>query len=365
MLPSDPPVALTFDDVLLVPGPSSVLPSEVDLGSSLAPSLTLAIPLISAAMDTVTGAAMAIAMGQLGGLGVIHRNLTPEEQAAEVAQVVAQGLPAAAAVGAGPEALERAVLLSRAGARALFVDTAHGHSERVVATVRELARRHPECIIVAGNVATGDAALALGEAGAHAVKVGVGPGSICTTRVVAGVGVPQLTAISDAAKALAGSVVRVIADGGIRASGDIVKAIAAGAHLVMLGGMLAGTDAAPGEVFSHDGKQWKRYRGMGSLGAMAQGAGARDRYFQGKTQDADKLVPEGVEAAVPFRGAISAVIHQLTGGLRAGMGYVGAADIAALRAYDRFVRITSAGLGESHVHDVLMTAEAPNYRAGR
>ena len=362
MLPTDPPVALTFDDVLLVPGASSVLPSEVDLATSLAPRLPLRMPLVSAAMDTVTGAAMAIAMGQLGGLGVIHRNFTPEEQAEAVRHVVAQGLIAAAAVGAGPEALERARLLTAAGASALFVDTAHGHSSRVVDTVRELVSRHPDAVIVAGNVATGDAALALAEAGAHAVKVGVGPGSICTTRVVAGVGVPQLTAVSDVARALAGSPVRIIADGGIRASGDIVKAIAAGAHAVMLGGMLAGTDAAPGEVFEHQGRRYKRYRGMGSLGAMAQGAGARDRYFQGKTQDADKLVPEGVEAAVPFRGAISAVIHQLTGGLRAGMGYVGAADIAALRAYDRFVRITSAGLGESHVHDVFITTEAPNYR---
>lgn len=362
MLVSDPPLALTFDDVLLVPGPSAVLPSEVDLSTSLAPGLGLRIPILSAAMDTVTEAAMAVALGELGGLGVIHRNLAPEQQAAEVRIVVAQGHAAAAAVGAGPEALERATALVAAGARALFVDTAHGHSQRVVETVRELARRYPEHVVVAGNVATADAALALAEAGAAAIKVGVGPGSICTTRVVAGVGVPQLSAIADAARALAGTPVRIIADGGIRASGDIVKAIAAGAHAVMLGGMLAGTDAAPGETFEHDGRVFKRYRGMGSLGAMAQGAGARDRYFQGKVQDADKLVPEGVEAAVPFRGAISAVIHQLTGGLRAGMGYVGAADIPALRAYDRFVRITSAGLGESHVHDVRMTAEAPNYR---
>ncbi len=362
MLVADPPLGLTFDDVLLVPGPSSVLPSEVDLTTWLAPHLALRIPLLSAAMDTVTAAPMAVAMGQLGGMGVIHRNFDPQAQADEVRSVVAQGLPAGAAVGAGPEALERAQLLVEAGVCALFVDTAHGHSARVVVTVRELARRYPDHVIVAGNVATGDAALALAEAGAHAIKVGVGPGSICTTRVVAGVGVPQLTAIGDVARALKGSPVRIVADGGIRASGDIVKAIAAGAHVVMLGGMLAGTDAAPGEVFSHNGKTYKRYRGMGSLGAMAQGAGARDRYFQGKTQDADKLVPEGVEAAVPFRGAISSVIHQLTGGLRAGMGYVGAADIAALRAYDRFVRITPAGLGESHVHDVLVTAEAPNYR---
>lgn len=361
MLPTDPPIGLTFDDVLLVPGPSSVLPGEVDLATRLASTLTLRLPFLSAAMDTVTESAMAIAMAQLGGLGVIHRNLTPDHQAHEVRVVVAHGLPAAAAVGAGDEALVRARLLAAAGASALFVDTAHGHSARVIETVRELAQSHPGLLIAAGNVATGDGALALAEAGAHVVKVGVGPGSICTTRVVAGVGVPQLTAIADAARALVGSRVSIIADGGIRASGDIVKAIAAGAHAVMLGGMLAGTDAAPGEVFEQGGRQWKRYRGMGSLGAMVAGAGARDRYFQGKTHD-DKLVPEGVEAAVPFRGAISAVIHQLAGGLKAGMGYVGAATIDALRHYDRFVRITSAGLGESHVHDVMMTAEAPNYR---
>ena len=358
------PVALTFDDVLLVPGASSVMPAEVDTWTTLCPGLALRIPLLSAAMDTVTESAMAIALAQLGGLGVIHRNATPRQQADEVAKVTAERLACGAAVGAGLDALERAQLLAEAGAAALFVDTAHGHSARVVDTVRALVERFPHTPIIAGNVATGDAALALAEVGAAAVKVGVGPGSICTTRIVAGVGVPQLTAVSEVVRALADRqvAVGVISDGGIRSSGDMVKAIAAGAHAVMLGGLLAGTDAAPGDVFESNGKTYKRYRGMGSLGAMTQGVGARDRYGQGKVDEAQKLVPEGVEAAVPFRGAITEHVHQLVGGLRAGMGYVGAADIEALRRYDRWVRITPAGLGESHVHDVLLTATAPNYR---
>jgi len=370
MLSADPPIALTFDDVLLVPGASGVLPSEVDTRTRLGAGdggLALRVPIVSAAMDTVTEAPMAIALAQLGGLGVIHRNMTAEAQALEVRRVVDEQLVCGAAVGAGQDAIERAALLVEAGVGALFVDTAHGHSARVVETVRALAARFPRTPVVAGNIATPDAALALADAGATAVKVGVGPGSICTTRIVAGVGVPQLTAVSEVVKILSvrAPAVGVIADGGIRSSGDIVKAIAAGAHAVMLGGLLAGTDAAPGEVFERDGKAWKRYRGMGSLGAMQQGPGAKDRYGQARIEDAHKLVPEGVEAAVPFRGAVTEVVHQLVGGLRAGMGYVGAADIAALRAYDRWVRITAAGLGESHVHDVVLTAQAPNYQRAR
>ena len=372
MLPSpaaDLPIALTFDDVLLVPGPSEVLPGEVDVSTRLAPGLPLGIPVLSAAMDTVTEGAMALAMGRLGGLGVIHRNLPIAQQVSELAEVKRQGFRVGAAVGAGPEAIERAHALTAAGADALFVDTAHGHAARVLDTVRALVARFPQTPIVAGNVASGDGAMALADAGAAAIKVGVGPGSICTTRVVAGVGVPQLTAVSNAARAVMGYAVTIIADGGIRHSGDVVKAIAAGAHAVMLGGMLAGTDAAPGEWLEHQGRRYKRYRGMGSLGAMVQGAGARDRYAQGGTgadaPEPQKLVPEGVEAAVPYRGTLSEVVHQLVGGLRAGMGYVGAANIEALRAYDRFVRITSAGLGESHIHDVLLTHEAPNYNHRR
>jgi len=361
MLPADPPLALTFDDVLLVPGASEVLPAQVDLSTRLAPRLTLRVPLLSAAMDSVTEAPMAIAIARLGGLGVIHRNLTPERQAEEVAFVKAEGLPCGAAVGAGGQAEARAELLAAAGADALFVDTAHGHSARVLETVRALARRY-DLPIFGGNVASRDGARALGEAGAAGVKIGVGPGSICTTRVVAGVGVPQLTAIAEAARGLEGLPTTLIADGGIRASGDIVKALAAGAHAVMIGSLFAGTDPSPGDRFEQGGVVFKRYRGMGSLGAMSKGSGARDRYGQVAVSDVEKLVPEGVEASVPYRGPLADVAYQLLGGLRAGMGYVGAADLAALRACDRFVRITPAGYRESHVHDVHMTTDAPNYR---
>ena len=361
MLPDALPIALTFDDVLLAPGPGDVLPGQVDLAVTLAPSLPLEMPLISSAMDSVTEASMAIAMASLGGLGVVHRNLTPADQANEVRNVKNTALLCAAAIGAGPEADERAARLVDAGVDALFVDTAHGHSTRVLQTVERLAARYAVPVI-AGNVATAEGARALAEAGAAGVKVGVGPGSICTTRVVAGVGVPQLTAIAEAARGLAGRDVVIIADGGIRASGDIVKAIAAGAHAVMIGSLFAGTDPAPGERFEQGGIVYKRYRGMGSLGAMSNGAGSKERYGQHDVSDARKLVPEGVEACVAYRGPLDDVVFQLLGGLRAGMGYVGAADLAALRAYDRFVRITAAGYRESHVHDVRMTTDAPNYR---
>jgi IMP dehydrogenase len=360
MLPEDVPQALTFDDVLLVPGPSDVLPHEVDLSVQLAPGLNLTVPLISAAMDSVTEARMAAAMARLGGLGVIHRNLSVEGQAAQVASVTAEGLLCGAAVGAGHATDERAAALVQAGASALFVDTAHGHSSRVIQTVARLSKAYPGTPIFAGNVASPDAALALADAGASGVKVGVGPGSICTTRIVAGVGVPQLTAISSVARALSSYATVVVGDGGIKQSGDIVKALAGGAHVVMAGSLFAGTDATPGERFESGGALYKQYRGMGSLGAMSRGS--KERYAQDDVKDA-KLVPEGVEARVPYRGPLEDVVHQLLGGLRAGMGYVGAGNLAALRAYDRFVRITSAGLGESHVHDVHMTADAPNYRS--
>lgn len=358
MLPAELPIALTFDDVLLAPGESSVLPSHVDLATRLAPGLTLEIPVLSAAMDSVTESGMATALARVGGLGVIHRNLAPNVQAAQVACVKGEGLLCGAAVGAGPQAQERARRLVDAGADALFVDTAHGHSRRVVDTVARLVALH-DAPVFAGNVATADAARALAEAGAAGVKVGVGPGSICTTRVIAGVGVPQLTAVAEATRGVEGTDAVVIADGGIRTSGDMVKAFAAGAHLVMLGSLLAGTDAAPGERFERGGVVYKRFRGMGSLGAMQEGS--KERYAQHDVHDANKLVPEGVEARVPYRGPLEDVVFQLLGGLRAGMGYVGAADLAALRACDRFVRITPAGWRESHVHGVQMTAAAPNY----
>ncbi len=477
--------ALTFDDVLLVPGHSAVLPRDVELKTSLTRSISLNIPLISAAMDTVTEARMGIAMAQEGGLGIIHKNLTPQRQAEEVRRVkkyesgiisnpitttpdttirevlalthahhisgvpvtqggklvgivthrdlrfenrydepvsrimtskeklvtVKEGAPRAeilrllhqhriekilvvdakfglkglitvkdiqkstefprsvkdargqlrigAAVGVGKGTEERVELLVDAGADVIVVDTAHGHSQGVIDRVKWIKKHYPGTVVIGGNIATGEAARALKKAGADAVKVGIGPGSICTTRMVAGVGMPQLTAVGNVADALKGSPVGVIADGGIRYSGDIVKALAAGAHCVMVGSLLAGTDEAPGQVEIYQGRSYKSYRGMGSLGAM--GEGSSDRYFQ-EGANADKLVPEGVEGRVPYKGQAVNVIHQLMGGLRSGMGYTGCASVDALRRDAKFVRITNAGIRESHVHDVVVVKEAPNYQ---
>ena len=483
MLPEAPRLALTFDDVLLVPGASEVLPGGVDLRTRVARGLELNLPLLSSAMDSVTETAMAITVAQQGGMAIIHKNLPPEVQAEQVRRVkkfrsrmvldpvtVHPGQPLSAAVellrehgisgmpviedgrlvgmlthrdlrfqqdlgqrvgdvmtrdlvtapegtapdaarallqtnrieklpvvdgegrlrglitikdiekeqlhpmaakdthgrlrcgaavGVGADGMRRAELLLAAGADAVVVDTAHGHSAGVVQTVRDLRAAWPEARIIAGNIATAEGAEALIEAGADGLKVGIGPGSICTTRVVAGVGVPQVTAIADATRVAAAYGVPVIADGGIRFSGDIVKAIAAGAHAVMIGSLLAGTDEAPGELILYQGRAYKMYRGMGSIGAMK--AGSKDRYFQDGVDSERKLVPEGIEGRVPHKGSAHAVIYQLMGGLRAGMGYVGAADIEGLRACDRFVRITAAGFTESHVHDVIITKEAPNY----
>jgi IMP dehydrogenase len=479
--------AFTFDDVLLVPGPSDVLPAAVDTRTQVTRSVTLNIPLISAAMDTVTESKMAIAMAQAGGMGVIHRNLDIEAQAAEVRRVkrfesgvvyapvtltpdqtlkdakalqerykitgfpVVRGdgvvvgivtnrdmrfatddatpvremmtgdnlamlrepadlgqakslmearriekllvvdegnrltglltlkdieqavvnplackdglgrLRVAAATTVGDAGYERSAALIEAGADIVVVDTAHGHSMSVIRAVERIRADWPEAQIVAGNVATAAATRALIDAGADAVKVGIGPGSICTTRIVAGVGVPQMTAILDCAAEAGRTGHPVIADGGIKYSGDFAKAIAAGAHCAMVGSMLAGTDEAPGEVILYQGRSFKSYRGMGSVGAMARGSA--DRYFQ-KEASADKLVPEGIEGQVPYKGAVSAVLHQLVGGLRAAMGYTGSASIAEMRTHCQFVRITNAGLRESHVHDVLITRESPNYRIG-
>ncbi|HEY0876832.1 MAG TPA: IMP dehydrogenase [Zeimonas sp.] len=481
--------ALTFDDVLLVPAYSEILPRDTSLKTRLTRRIGLNIPLVSAAMDTVTEGRLAIAIAQEGGLGIVHKNLPPEQQAIEVARVkrheagvvvdpitiepdmkvydVIQltqqhrisGLPvvqgrkvvgivtnrdlrfetrldepvsrimtprerlvtvhegasldeaqalmhrhrlervlvvddqfelkglitvkdilkatahpdackdeqgklrvgAAVGVGDGGEAEERIERLVRAGVDVLVVDTAHGHTRGVIDRVRAIRRAYRDVDIVAGNIATAEAARALVEAGADAVKVGIGPGSICTTRVVAGVGVPQITAIADVASALAGTDVPLIADGGIRYSGDVAKAIAAGADSVMLGSMFAGTEEAPGEVILYQGRSYKTYRGMGSLGAMQQGAA--DRYFQDPTGSVDKLVPEGIEGRVPYKGSVVTIIYQLCGGLRASMGYCGCPTIDGMRTKPRFVEITAAGMRESHVHDVQMTKEAPNYRA--
>jgi IMP dehydrogenase len=486
--------ALTFDDVLLIPGYSEVLPSEVDLRTKLTASLTLRLPILSAAMDTVTEHRMAEEIARLGGLGVVHKNLEPDEQADEVSRVKRSeagvvthpitvratdtvgfakalmqdrrisGLPVtdgqqlvgiltgrdvrfeanhelavarlmtprerlvtlnadilekgneealfrvaqdllhkhriekiplvdtnnqlcglitrkdiesaqvhpnaskddkgrllvAAAVGVTPQDQEKRIpALVESGVDLLVVDTAHGHSRGVIETVQVAKRRFGNRVqIVAGNIATGAAAQALAEAGADAVKVGIGPGSICTTRMIAGIGVPQISAIADVASALRGSDIGIIADGGIKYSGDIVKALAAGAHCVMLGSLLAGTDETPGERINYGGKAYKRYRGMGSLGAMRKGS--KDRYFQAQQSD-NKLVPEGIEGQVPYRGLVSDVVHQLSGGIRAGLGYVGARNLKELREKAEFLEITGAGLRESHPHDVQITEEAPNY----
>ncbi|MCM2267038.1 MAG: IMP dehydrogenase [Elusimicrobiales bacterium] len=355
MLQDNVPLGLTFDDVLLLPARSGVLPGQAVLETRLTARIKLRLPLLSAAMDTVTGSAMAIAMARAGGLGFIHRAMPPELQAREVALVKKRGLLAGAAIGAGAAAVERAGLLVRAGADVLALDTAHGHSELVLKTLREVKRKF-KVEVIAGNVATCAGARDLVKAGADAVKVGIGPGSICTTRIVSGVGVPQLTAIKDCVRG-AGRV-PVIADGGIKFSGDITKALAAGAACVMLGTLLAGTDEAPGRVVRVGGRRYKLYRGMGSLGAME--AGSKDRYGQAGVENR-KLVPEGIEGRVPCKGPVEAILHQLAGGLRSGMGYCGCRDLAALRRGARFVRITNAGLHESHVHDVTMTKETPNY----
>jgi IMP dehydrogenase len=479
--------ALTFDDVLLVPAFSNILPKDTSLATNLTRNIKLNIPLVSAAMDTVTEGRLAIAMAQEGGIGIIHKNLTPKEQAREVAMVkrfesgvvrdpitippsttirdvialsqqhgisgfpVVEGktvvgiitnrdlrfeqeldaevrakmtpreklvfvkegadlneakrlmnkhrlervlvvndafelrglitvkdiqkatehpfaskddqgkLRVGAAVGVGADNDERIDLLAKAGVDVIVVDTAHGHSQGVLNRVKWVKTNYPHIEVIGGNIATAAAALALVEHGADAVKVGIGPGSICTTRIVAGVGVPQITAIANVAEALRGTGVPCIADGGIRFSGDVSKALAAGASTVMMGSMFAGTEEAPGEVILFQGRSYKSYRGMGSLGAMADGSA--DRYFQDSANNADKLVPEGIEGRVPYKGSVLAILYQMVGGVRSSMGYCGCASIKDLHEKAEFVEITSAGMRESHVHDVQITKEAPNYRA--
>jgi len=478
--------ALTFDDVLLLPAFSDVLPRDTSLATRLSRNITLNLPLVSAAMDTVTESGLAIALAQEGGIGIIHKNMTPQQQAAEVQKVKRHeagvlrdpitippdmsvrevieltrvhrisGLPViegrrvvgivtnrdlrfetrfdapvreimtprerlvtvrdgasldeakalmhrhrlervlvvdgdfelrglvtvkditkatehpnaakdvlgklrvGAAIGVAETDLERADMLVRAGVDAIIVDTAHGHSRGVLDRVAWIKRNLPQVDVIAGNIATAEAARALMERGADAVKVGIGPGSICTTRIVAGVGVPQVTAIANVAGALAGTDVPLIADGGIRYSGDLSKALAAGAHSVMMGSLFAGTEEAPGEVILYQGRSYKTYRGMGSLGAMQKGAA--DRYFQESDANVEKLVPEGIEGMVPFKGSVLAIVYQLAGGLRAGLGYCGCSSIEEMRTRAEFVAITNAGMRESHVHDVRITKEAPNYR---
>ncbi len=416
MLDGPIPEALTFDDVLLLPARSEVVPGRVDVATQLTRNIGLNIPLVSAAMDTVTDSRLAIAMAQQGGVGIIHKNLTIEAQAAEVDKVkrsesgmivdpvtigpdqkIAEaldlmhkfkisGVPVTdrggrllgiltnyphackdalgrlrvgAAVGVGPEELERARALVDARVDVLVVDTAHGHSAGVMETVRALRKTFAGVDLVAGNVATEEGAEDLMKLGVDAVKVGIGPGSICTTRVVTGVGVPQVTAIAQCARAARRHGVPLLADGGIKFSGDITKALAAGAASIMIGSLFAGTEESPGETILYQGRTFKVYRGMGSIGAMRQGSA--DRYFQEPGAE-DKLVPEGIEGMVPYKGSLQALVPQLVGGLRAGMGYCGARDIETLRREARFIRITPAGLKEGHAHDVVITKEAPNYR---
>ncbi|MBM7618076.1 IMP dehydrogenase [Weissella uvarum] len=370
-------LGLTFDDVLLVPAESHVLPNDVDLSVDLTPTLKLNIPILSAAMDTVTESRLAVRMAQLGGLGVVHKNMLIEQQAAEVAKVKhadvdygnypqaatdATGhLIVAGAVGVTSDSLTRVAALVDAGVDAVVLDSAHGHSEGILRKVQEIRAAYPDLNIIAGNIATAEGAQALYDAGVDVVKVGIGPGSICTTRVVAGVGVPQLTAVMDAAEVAAKVGKTIIADGGLKQSGDIVKAIAAGGNAVMVGSMLAGTDEAPGEVFTDEltGKQFKSYRGMGSIVAMENGS--KDRYFQGEVNEAKKMVPEGIEGRTAYKGTLTDVIFQIIGGLRSGMGYTGSATIKDLIENGQFVQITNAGLIESHPHDVQIAKVAPNY----
>ncbi len=411
---------LTYDDVLLIPAYSEVLPKSVSLQTRFSRNIVLNVPFVTAAMDTVTESAMAIAIAREGGIGVIHKNMSIEEQARQVAIVkraengmiyhpvtIQRGskvkdalaimseyhivdaenhlvglitykditkakdkpmackdskgrLRVAAGVGVTHDTLERMQALVNAGADAIVIDTAHGHSKAVIEKLVEAKRSFPEIDIVVGNVATGEAAKMLVEHGADAVKVGIGPGSICTTRVVAGVGVPQLSAIYDVYAALKDTDVPLIADGGLRYSGDVVKALAAGGSCVMIGSMVAGTEESPGETIIFNGRKFKSYRGMGSLEAMEQKNGSKDRYFQGDTQDVKKLVPEGIAGRVPYKGTVQEVIYQLVGGLRSGMGYCGAETINNLHNA-KFTRITNAGVLESHPHDISITSEAPNY----
>ncbi len=358
-------LGLTYDDVLLLPDASDVVPSEVDTTTQLTRTISIAVPLISSAMDTVTESAMAIAMAKAGGIGIIHRNLPIADQVTHVKLVKNVGL-AGAAVGVGDDGFARAQALIEAGVDVVVVDTAHGHHRAVLDAIARIKKFSPTIQIIGGNVATRAGAQALINAGADAVKVGVGPGSICTTRVVAGVGVPQITAIMEAAKACNKAGIPLIADGGLQYSGDIVKAIVAGANSVMLGSLLAGCQESPGELVEISGVKYKAYRGMGSLGAMQsrgeQKSYSKDRYMQDDVLSEDKLVPEGIEGKVIFRGSVEDVVHQLVGGLRSGMGYAGAPDIQTLRREGRLIQITAAGLQESHPHDVAHVADAPNYQ---
>jgi IMP dehydrogenase len=351
--------ALTYDDVLLTPQDTCVTPDMVNTKTHLSKKLSLDIPILSAAMDTVSEGNMGLAMAQQGGLAVVHRNMSVEAQADIIKSLADKNLKSAGAIGSSDTQIDRAKALIDAGANMIVIDTAHGHSTNVLKQVEAVRKLSNDITLCAGNIATAKAAQALIDAGVDCVKVGIGPGSICTTRIVAGVGVPQLTAIMNVASVAKNKGIGIIADGGLRHSGDIVKALAAGADAVMVGSLLAGTDEAPGEILNINGQKFKSYRGMGSIGAMSEGSA--DRYFQKNGSEANKLVAEGVEGLTKAKGATADILYQLVGGLRSGMGYIGAATIADMPARAEFVKISNAGLKESHVHDLASMQSAPNY----
>lgn len=340
----------TFDDVTLIPQYSSVLPSETITSNKLSNNLNLQIPLMSSAMDTVTESKMAIAISKLGGIGVIHRNLSIEKQVMEIKKVKKNNYLVGAAIGVNTEDFERAEELSKVKTDLIVIDTAHGHTQKVLNMIRKIKKKLKSCTLCAGNIATGKAAKFLADSGVDIVKVGIGPGSICTTRLVAGIGVPQLSAVLDVKKALRNYRTRIISDGGIKFSGDLAKAIAAGADAVMIGSLFSGTIESPGKIIKYKGKLYKNFRGMGSVGAMA--IGSADRYYQKKSKDISKYVPEGVEGLVKFKGSVEKIIYNLIGGLKSSMGYLGAKTIKDLQKKDEFVKITKAGFYESMVHNV-------------
>ena len=352
--------ALTFDDVLMLPRFSSILPSNTDIRLKLTNNIELKVPFLSSAMDTVTESNMAIAMAQEGGIGVIHRNLNIQKQSSEVKKVKNKKLLVGAAVGTNKEDFERAKALIDSGVDLIVIDTAHGHSEKVLKTLSKLKKIKSKIPLCVGNIATGEAAKKLFNSGADIIKVGIGPGSICTTRMVAGIGVPQISAIMDVKKALNKKNIKIISDGGIKFSGDIAKALAAGADAIMMGSIFAGTDESPGKKFKSGGKTFKQYRGMGSIGAMS--AGSANRYFQRNFKDKSKFVPEGVEGRVEYKGKVSKIIYQLQGGLRSSMGYIGAKSLKEINKRAKFVKITKAGFYESMVHSVEVTQKSINYK---
>jgi len=352
--------ALTFDDVLMLPRYSNVLPSDTNIKLNLTNNINLKVPFISSAMDTVTESKMAIAMAKAGGIGVIHRNLKIKNQSDEIKKVKKNNLLVGAAIGTSKEDLERAKSLCDNGVDLIVIDTAHGHSAKVLNVLSKIKKQNNKIAICVGNIATGEAARELYNSGADIIKVGIGPGSICTTRMVAGIGVPQITAIMEVKKALNKKKIKIISDGGIKFSGDIAKALAAGADAIMMGSIFAGTDESPGKKFKVKGKVYKQYRGMGSIGAMS--SGSANRYFQKNHKDKSKFVPEGVEGRVEYKGSVSKIIYQLQGGLRSSMGYIGAKNLSEIKKKTKFIKITKAGFYESMVHSVEMTQKTINYK---